>query len=128
MQLGERILYHQIHPLKLATDIGTAIAATALFWQWRAGLALVVGFLPSILVSAALLRWANLEPYRASAFGRYVGRFMTRRVELARLAGLIPLWFGAWLHRPALVALGGAWIVACWLWGLRGSPAAARTE
>jgi hypothetical protein len=122
MQLRERVLYHQIHPLKLSTDIGTAIVATALFWQRQAGLALVVGFVPSILVSAALIRWGNLEPYRTSAFGRYVARFMTRRIELARLAGLLPLWIGAWRQRPAFIVVGVAWIVGCWLWGLRRLP------
>ena len=127
MQFGERVLYHQIHPLKLATDIGTAIVATVLFWQRRPGVAIVIGFVPSLLVSAALLRWVNLEPYRRSRFGRYIARFMTRRVEIARLAGLLPLWIGAWRRSPAFVALGGAWIVSCWLWGLRRSPADSRS-
>lgn len=119
MEREERLLYHQIHPLKLVTDIVTALAAAGACWTHRLGLALIIGWVPSIVVSLALLRWADLEPYRTSAFGRYVRRFMTRRVELARFAGLIPLWGGAWLRRPALVAAGVAWILACWLSGIR---------
>jgi len=119
MELRDRVLYHQIHPVKLLTDGVTAAAATALLWRHWLTSALVVGFLPSILVTLALLRWADLEPYQHSAFGRYVGRFMTRRVEGARFAGLAVLWGGAWLRRPMLIALSVAWIAACWLWGIR---------
>lgn len=119
MDRGERLLYHQIHPLKLFTDVMTASTTAGFFWAHRLWLGLLIGWVPSIAVSAALLRWADLEPYRTSAFGRYVRRFMTRRVELARLAGLVPLWGGAWLRRPALMGAGAAWILGCWLLGLR---------
>ena len=117
MRRDERLLYHQIHPLKLFTDVATAIVAAALLWQHRLAMAMAVGFIPSILVTVVLLRWADLEPYRQSAFGRYVARFMTRRVEAARFAGLIPLWGGAWARQPIIIALGAVWIVGCWLWG-----------
>src|SRR5215467_5013402 len=100
MQPSERLLYHQIHPLKLFTDVTTAAAATLLFWDHRLWLALATAFVPSIVVSAALLRWADLEPYRRSGFGRYISRFMNRRVEMARFAGLLPLWIGAWRRQP----------------------------
>ena len=119
MDRHERVLYHQIHPLKLATDAATAAVAAGLLWQHRLALALAVGFVPSILVSVVLVRRANLERYRQSAFGRYLRRFMTRRVEAARLAGLLPLWGGAWVRRPPLIALGALWIIGCWLWGVR---------
>ena len=103
MSSADRLLYHQIHPLKVLTDVSTAATACFLFWEHRTVAALLVGFLPSIVVSVLLVRWADLEPYRRSALGRYVGRFMTRQVELARFAGLIPLWGGAgaksWAHR-----------------------------
>ena len=121
MEQRERLLYHQIHPVKLATDVTTAAVGVALLWQHRLGLALLVGFVPSIVVSIFLVTWGNLEQYRSSAFGRYVGRFMTRRVELARFAGLLPFWGGAWLHQPVLIVFGALWIVGCWLRGLRTS-------
>jgi len=118
MEPSDRLLYHQIHPLKLFTDVTTAAVASLLFWNHQLWLALVTGFVPSIVVSAALFRWADLEPYRRSAFGRYISRFMTRRVELARLAGLLPLWIGAWMWQPGLIAIAVVWIFGCWLWGL----------
>jgi hypothetical protein len=92
---------------------------TVLFWQHHIGLALAAGLLPPILTSAIVLWWADLRPYRDSALGRYVGRFMSRRVEAARLTGLLPLWGGAWLQQWPLVAVGVLWIAGCWLWGLR---------
>jgi len=119
MDFAERVLYHQIHPVKLLTDISTSFIAAALLWTHRFGEAMLVGFVPAIVVSAALLRWADLEPYRASRFGRYVSGFMTRRVELARFAGLLPLWLGAWFRQPLVIAAGVLWILGCWLWGLR---------
>jgi hypothetical protein len=119
MQFAERVLYHQIHPLKLFTDWSTAFIAAALLWNHRFGEAMVVGFVPSIVVTTVLLRWADLERYRASPFGRYVSGFMTRRVEAARFAGLLPLWLGAWYRSPIAMIAGVVWIVGCWLWGLR---------
>jgi hypothetical protein len=118
MQRRDRVLYHQIHPLKLLTDVGTAAVATLLFWRHQLLLAFLVGFGPSLLISAVLLRWGDLEPYRRSAAGRYIARFMTRQMELARFAGLLPLWGGAWIRRPTIIALGVGWIAGCWLWGL----------
>jgi hypothetical protein len=117
MQIRDRVLYHQIHPLKLITDVSTAIGAAALFWRHHLGAGLALGFLPSIVVSAGLIRWADLERYRSSAFGRYVAGFMTRGVELARLVGLLPLWIGAWRQSSVAVAAGVAWILGCWFWG-----------
>jgi hypothetical protein len=119
MRQSDRLLYHQIHPLKLITDVSTATAAAFLLWEHRLGPALVVGFVPSVLVSAVLIRWADLDRYRDSSFGRYVGRFMTRRVEIARLAGLVPLWGGAWVRDSVVIGIGAAWILGCWLLGIR---------
>jgi len=118
MDLRDRILYHQIHPLKLATDWGTAFGAAALFWQHRAAPAFALGLIPPVIVSLVLIRWGDLEPYRESRFGRYVARTMTRRVEGARLFGLLPFWGGAWVRRPDILGAGVAWICGCWLWGV----------
>ena len=119
MAASDRVLYHQIHPLKLFTDVSTAATACYLLWEHRVAPAFVIGFVPSIVVSAVLITWADLEPYRRSPFGGYVGSFMTRRVEIARFAGLVPLWGGAWARSARLIAAGVVWIIGCWLWGLR---------
>lgn len=119
MYARERQIYHQIHPFKLATDVVSALAAAAFFWQHSLAIALGVGLLPPIVASALVLRFANLDRYRDSRIGAYIGRNMTRRVEVARLAGLLPLWGGAWLQRGFLIAAGIVWILLCWLWCFR---------
>ncbi|HEU5358747.1 MAG TPA: hypothetical protein VFU45_06495 [Gemmatimonadales bacterium] len=92
----ERVLLHQIHPLKLATDWGTAVAAAYLLWQHHLGAALRVGLVPPVVVTLALLRWADLGPLGASAFGRYILRHMTRAMEALRFDGLALAWLAAW--------------------------------
>jgi hypothetical protein len=64
MNTRERILYHQIHPVKLITDVSSALASVLLFWHHRLGAGLLIGLLPPVLVSFALLRWANLERFK----------------------------------------------------------------
>jgi hypothetical protein len=118
MDLRERILYHQVHPLKLATDWLTAAAAAALLWRHRLAWALAVGFAPAILASAVLIRSADLTACKQSRLGCYVGRFMTRKVELCRFAGLAIFWTGAWRHHVPLLTLGVVAILACWASGL----------
>lgn len=118
MEFRERVLYHQIHPLKLTTDWLTGIGAAIFLWQHRLGPALLVGLVPPVLVSALLLRFADLTSYRSSRFGRYVARFMSGSVEAGRLFGLLVFWSGAWWHRSGLIATGVLMILACWLYGL----------
>jgi hypothetical protein len=67
----ERLLVHQIHPAKLATDISAAIVSTALFWRRRPLLGLLVVAIPPPIASALTMR-ADLSRYRDSTAGRYV--------------------------------------------------------
>lgn len=48
----ERYLVHQIHPLKLATDIAVSIVSTVLLWQHRRTLALLVLAVPAPIAVA----------------------------------------------------------------------------
>ncbi len=107
MAFRERALYHQTHRLKLATDWGTGVLAAVWLWQHRLAPALVVGVVPSVLVSAFLVRYADLRRERDSAFGRYVARHMTRAVEVGRLAGCAVFW-------AALGCTRRAWLPPEW--------------
>ena len=51
MDISEKRLYHQIHPLKLATDIGVTPIFLYLAWGHEIVPALLVGFVPPILVN-----------------------------------------------------------------------------
>jgi hypothetical protein len=75
MDFREKALFHQIHPAKLATDAVSGVASTWLMWRHQLGLALLVGLLPAMLVSAAMLRWLSFEAQRDSRLGSYLARY-----------------------------------------------------
>jgi len=118
MTRSEKIVYHQIHPLKLGTDVTAGVVSLFFFWQHRLWLALVLHFGPPIVASALVISLSNLEQQRNSAFGRYVKGMMTRAIEALRLVGDIAVVFGAWFHSSIVITSGLAVIVAAWLSGL----------
>ena len=118
MNVRDRVLYHQIHPLKVATDVGTGLAALFFFRQHRLRNGLAVVLIPPAAVSFALIRWADLEPYRRSRAGRYIRRRMTGWAQALRLVGYGLMALGAWLRRPPFVALGLAGILFGWFHGV----------
>ncbi len=124
MTFSEKVLYHQIHPLKLGTDILFAFVSLYFFWQHQLTLALVLHFLPPILASFFVILSADLEPQKHSPFGRYIKRMMTRRIEAIRFAGDIVMVFGGWYHSYALIAAGVLIVLAAWLSGHLSSKAA----
>jgi hypothetical protein len=69
-------------------------------------------------VSLLLIRLADLEKLKQSAFGRYIGRYMTGLAQFWRLAGFGVMVIGAWYHLAWLIPLGLAAILLAWGWGL----------
>lgn len=118
MNTREKLLYQQIHPLKLLTDWIGAFIASYLIWVHQVMHGLLVGFIPSLIVSALVVRFANLEKLKNSAFGKYISWYMTRRIEAVRLLGLAIWWGTAWYNFAFGEALGIAIIVAAWAGGL----------
>ena len=49
MDLSEKVLYHQIHPAKLAADITGSIISTYLMWHRRFGPAMLGAWVPAML-------------------------------------------------------------------------------
>jgi hypothetical protein len=117
MTRAERFLYHQIHPVKLLTDVATSFASTWLLWEGRWAAAAVVAFVPSIVVTALVLWLADLERLARTPLGRYVAVVMTGRVTAVRSAGQIVMWVGAAAHVVWLIPLGFLVIVYAWLSG-----------
>jgi hypothetical protein len=113
----EKILFHQIHPIKLLTDGIAEVVSLPLFWQHRLRAALVVHFVPPVAASFAVMRWADLEPYRRSAFGRYIARSMTPRMQGLRLLGDLIMAAGAWRRRPLIIVAGGGLVLYGWTRG-----------
>jgi hypothetical protein len=118
MTLQEKSLYHQIHPLKLFTDWSTGIIALYPFWQHNILIALLIGVIPSILVSLVLISFVNLENYKQSSFGKYIYQYMTRLVEIIRSAGYILMAIGTWFHLVWLIPIGLLVILLAWVRGV----------
>ena len=118
MTLAERVLYHQVHPLKLFTDISTALIAIDLFSQQLLLPGLVIAIGPSLLVSATLIREADLDSYRRGPMGAYLRRYMTPLVQALRLFGIVLAFYAAWFHLSVGVLGGLALVAACWGYGV----------
>lgn len=118
MERREKILYHQIHPLKLFVDITTACASIYLMWHHQWIIALLVGFAPSITTSYLMLTLMDFEKQKRSAFGKYVARSMNRRVEACRFLGYFVALGGAWYHSSVVVIAGLLIVVVAWMAGL----------
>src|SRR5437899_2966557 len=115
MDFSEKVLYHQIHPAKLAADVSASFISTYLIWQHKFGLAMLSAFVPAILASALVLRLADLECLKQSPFGHYIRQFMNRRIEAWRFAGQVVVWVGAWYHQFWLIPVGLATVIAAWI-------------
>ncbi len=97
MNFQERKLYHQLHPVKLATDTAATFPFLYLLWHHHILWALCCGFLPPVLISAIMMKWPpDLEKIGASRAGRYLRTYMTPTVEAVRLLTLVPMAYGAW--------------------------------
>ena len=117
MTRSDKILYHQIHPLKLGTDIIAAIVSLYFFWQDQLLLGLVVHIAPPIIASALVISLVDLEPQRQSALGQYIKRSMSHTKEAIRLVGDIVMVFGAWYRSWGVVLLGLLIVIGAWFSG-----------
>lgn len=95
MDFGEKQKYQEIHPVKLAVDISTTIISIYLFWLQNIVLGLIIGFVPSITITAVVIKWVDLEKYKQSRFGKYIDKYMTSTIRLIRLMGLVVTLLGA---------------------------------
>ena len=113
----EKELYQNIHPAKLATDIGVFLPSTYLIWIHQLILGVIVSFIPAIVASAIVVRYGNLEKYAATRLGGYVAMYMTRTMEAVRFAGLFVSWFGAWYHSWLIIGVGILIVIMAWFRG-----------
>ena len=114
----EKYLFHQIHPCKLLADGSAAFISLYLLWRHELTVALIIMIVPPPLASWLVMRYANLERQRQSAFGRYVARYMTHAMETVRLVGFFVMAVGAWYRSVLAINLGLAVVLFGWLRGL----------
>jgi hypothetical protein len=118
MTFKQKILYHQIHPLKLLTDFSAGMFTTYLLWLHDVPLFLVFCLLPSAIISLLLIKFANLQRLKHSPFGRYVAKYMNRMIEAIRFTGQGIMWFAAWYRLPSIIGAGFILIILAWCNGL----------
>lgn len=118
MNLQEKSLYHQIHPAKLFVDWSTGLIALYFFWQQDLLAAVIIAVVPSVVTSLIIVQFTDLEPYKPSAFGRYVKQYMTQAMQAIRLLGYLVMAIGAWYHILWLIPAGLLVIVFGWLRGV----------
>lgn len=118
MTRKEKELYHQIHPLKLVTDISSDVAALYFFWQHQLGAGLAVVLFPALAVSFFLIYFSDLESYKKSRLGKYLKRQMTLPMQGLRVIGGLAMLIGAWNHDPAVIVVGLILIFWAWFGGI----------
>lgn len=118
MTQRERILYHQIHLVKLTADVSAGVYALAAFAHgWLLTGAAVAVVVPAAASFAVLTR-ADLERLKRSRPGAYVRKFMTPAAQVQRIAGFVVLSAAAWTHSYLLGVFGAALIIHAWTRGL----------
>jgi hypothetical protein len=118
MIFKEKVLFHQVHPAKLGTDIAAAIVSLYFFWQHDLLAGIITHFVPPPIASFAVMRFVDLAPYKNSRLGAYLSRYMTRTAEGVRFAGDLITVFAAWYRSLLGIAAGLALILGAWTYGL----------
>jgi hypothetical protein len=117
----ERYLLHQVHPLKLATDVAASIVSDVLFWKHRLGPGVVVLLGPSVVVTTILLR-QDIPLNRDSGAARYVLQHMPPSMQAVRAASAVVTAIAAWRRSPGLLGVGYALTLAGWSHGVLRRP------
>jgi hypothetical protein len=116
--VDDRILLHQVHPVKLAADITASLISNTLLWRHRPVAGIVTRFALPVVGSAIVLSSVDVERLRGTAAGRYVLANMSLEATGVRLAGDLVMALGSWYRRPRLIALGLLIVAAGWSEGL----------
>ena len=119
MGFAKRALYHQVHPVKLATDIVSGLVALVFFAEHRFNPGLVALVFPPALASLYLLAFGRLDHLATTPLGRHVRRSMTASAQILRPVALVAMCVGAWRRQWALLIVGAALTIWVWVRRLR---------
>jgi hypothetical protein len=114
----EDAILHQIHPLKLVTDVVAAGASTALLWRRRPLAGVLARYVPPMVASALVLSFADPDRLRPTPAGRYVLRHMPDGAVAVRFAGDTLMALAAWRRNGPGVAAGAVLVAVGWSHGL----------
>jgi len=122
MTIQEKKLYHQIHPLQIATDVLTGFGALYLLWIQEPFWGICVAFVPSTVVSLYIIARIDLEKYKDSRFGVYLRKYVSSKsADWGRFGGFVIMLIGGWVRLWWIAAAGFAAILYVWLNGLIGN-------
>lgn len=102
----------------MLVDWSSGITACYFFWEKEIVAGALIAFLPSLIVSLIVVRFANLEKLKNSSFGRYYQRNYSKTVDLIRFVGFITMATGSWYHAVPFIATGFLVIISTWMYGL----------
>ncbi len=114
MELRDKAVYTQIHPIKPLTDWGGAAIGLVLLWNHEFFEGVIVAIVPSLVSSFFIIRYADLDRYGNSDFGKYFAAHSGRIVAWARIVSLIVMGYAAWQHLSRLIVLGAAIVLLAW--------------
>ncbi|MCW3816373.1 hypothetical protein ONA91_18165 [Micromonospora sp. DR5-3] len=114
MRLTDRVLIHQVHPVKISADVAVAAVSNYLLWRRRPKAAVAVRVALPVAGSVAVLSLADLDALARTRRGRWMREHMPPSAQLLRLAGDAVTALGARRRRPALLAVGALMIAAGW--------------
>lgn len=114
MQLGEKVLVHQVHPAKVAADVTASVVSNVLLWRGRPKVGLAVRVVLPMAGSGIVLAVADLEALAQTTRGQYMLAHMPASAQAVRLAGDALMGLGAHRRSVALLALGAVVIVTGW--------------
>ena len=115
---ADTILIHQVHPVKIALDVSASIVSNILLWQHRLGAALLARYVPPVLGSLLVIRFADLDQLRRTKRAQYVLDHMTPTTSAIRLAGDVVMAVGSWRRRPDWIVTGALIVAAGWSHGV----------
>jgi hypothetical protein len=118
MSFRDRLLYHQIHPAKIATDASFGLLALVLLWRQRVVAGILLVTVTSLSSSVWLLIHSDLDRYRQSRAGRYMRVYQTAPVQLARFGSYGMMLAAARRRNTWVLAIGATALPTCWFYGL----------
>src|SRR5437879_13579364 len=92
----QRVLVHQVHPAKLAVDIGTSVLSNALLWRHRLVAGLFLRYATPVIGSALVHRFHDLAVMSRSRAGQDVLEHMPPATVALRLACETLLYARVW--------------------------------
>ncbi|SCL32758.1 hypothetical protein GA0070624_4559 [Micromonospora rhizosphaerae] len=114
MRLTERVLVHQVHPVKISADVTASLVSNLLLWRMRPKAALAVRVAIPVAGSVVVLSLADLAALARTGRGRWIQAHMPPSAQLVRLAGDAVTALGARRRRPALLFVGALVIAVGW--------------